>query len=323
MGIFNKKNEVETNITFEDTPSGKRKYNVLLDVVNSITETKPEVALALTENIPESPALYRVRGWAFAEIEDLENCIATFEKGWQKGDVGCGVYLHRLYRDLHLDEEKFLKLDSDLLPFFESKDISLVYAQVRLALKKNNYSAAINNVLGITFQQDSPTKNKYGATFYSVFMQLMEHLTNQLVPNIEKITEDDVEKVWEEVCDFFDTGITTAEGDALGWSPFIYFYQISEYIFREITEGNYGSASVLTELNEFYKNLIEQVDPPIPPRTFTTEEIWETLLKSLEHGDLHSIYAAGTIAEGNKSLKSEIKVYEDEFKSWNFERYLM
>ena len=89
MGIFNKKNEVETNITFEDTPSGKRKYNVLLDVVNSITETKPEVALALTENIPESPALYRVRGWAFADHlseNELSRMLYLFIKELDKVD---------------------------------------------------------------------------------------------------------------------------------------------------------------------------------------------------------------------------------------------
>lgn len=322
MGIFNRKNEIDTNITFDDSPAGKRKYNVLLDVVNSIAETKPELALKLSENIPQSPSLIRMRGWAYSELEDLENCLSTFKQGWLVGDVSCGVYLHRLYRELNLDPAEFLKLDRELNPYFESRDISFLYAQIRLAIRKKDFSAAFNNILAITFEEGKATVDKYGATFYSIFTYFMEDMTLSLVPNIEKMTEDDLEKTWEEICNFFDTGIRTAEGNPLGWHPIMYFNQVADYLFREIAEGNYGSASALFEFNEFYESLIAQFDPPIPPRTFTKDEIWDCLLKALEQGNLHAIYSARAFAKENKYPTSQLKIYEDEFKSWNFEKYL-
>jgi hypothetical protein len=322
MGIFRRNNQVETKITFEDTPAGKRKYNVLLDVVNAIAEEKPDLALTLTENIPTSPSLLRIRGWAYAELEDLDNCLSTFRKGWNEGDVACGVYLHRLYRDLNLDQEIFSSIDSSLQKYFDSRDIQFMYAQLRLAFKGKNYSAAINNALGITFEKEKPTVSKYGATFYSIFVQLMQDLTLANVSDPAKMTDTDLEIVWQQINEFFDSGIKTAEGDSLGWNPFLYFGQIAEYIFREIEDGNFGSASVLPEFNEFYLNLIEDLDPPIPPRTFTTEEIWNALLKSLNQGDLHSIYIAEDFAEANGLPIQELKIYKDEFDSWGFEKYL-
>ena len=67
---------------------------------------------------------------------------------------------------------------------------------------------------------------------------------------------------------------------------------------------------------------VQQLDPPKPPRTFSKDFIWEAILNSLERGSLNAILFARDFAKANRFPVSEIKKYEDEFKSWNLERYL-
>ena len=323
MGIFGKKaKSVNAEIIVDAFPAEQRKLNVLMGVANTVYQDKPEVALELTESLEGHPDLHKVRGWAYAEKEDLPNALKEFEKGFAMGDIGCGIYLHRLLRDHSDDDARFNEIDQKLVPYFKARNVRLMYAQARLALNKKDYESAITNFLSIMHEKDQPTVNMYGGTFFNTFLMLSADKADKVAKNPEEPTVEEVEEAWELVNDFFEKDLKTAEGSPLEWTPFLYFYSCAEYLFREIEEGNYQSAIFLDEFNEFYLELIQQLDPPKPPRTFSKDFIWEAILNSLERGSLNAILFARDFAKANRYPVSEIKKYEDEFKSWNLERYL-
>ena len=51
------------------------------------------------------------------------------------------------------------------------------------------------------------------------------------------------------------------------------------------------------------------------------EFIWNTLLKSLEHGSVSALECAREFAENNGFPVKEVEKYEEEFKAWGFDAY--
>jgi hypothetical protein len=323
MGIFGKKaKSTNMEIALGGFSAEQRKLNVLMGVANAVCQEKPEVTLELTESLESHPDLHKVRGWAYAEKEDLPNALKEFEKGFALGDIGCGIYLHRLLRDHSDDEARFKQIERKLVPYFKARNVRLMYAQARLALNKKDYESAITNFLSIMHEKGQPTVDLYGGTFFNTFLMLSAEKADKVTKNPDEPTVEEVEEAWEHVQDFFEKDLKTAEGSPLGWTPFLYFFSMADYLFREIEEGNFQSAIFLDEFNKFYVELIQQLNPPKPPRTFSKDFIWEAILKSLERGSLNSILYARDFAKANSFPVSEIKKYEDEFNSWGYNKYL-
>lgn len=293
-----------------------------MDLANALVTEDPDLALELISGVDKHPELHKVRGWAYAEKEELAKAIQEFEKGFNEGNVGCGIYLHRLLRDVANDEVHFRKVEAQLIPYFESRDVALLYAQARLAMRKKDYNSAITNMITIVRQVDQPTVDLYGGSFFNAFRLLSLDFADKVAKDPENPTEEELESSWELVLNFFDSDLKTAEGSPLEWNPFFYFFDVAEYLFREIKEGNYRSASILDEFNDLYLELMEQLNPPKPPRTFTKDFIWKAMLKSLEKGDLFTILMARDFATANGFSVSEIEKYEEEFEAWGLGKYI-
>jgi len=323
MGIFGKKSSRSfVSDGFDETPIGQRKLNVVMDLASSLVVGNPDLSLELIAGVQKHPELHKVRGWAYAEKEELSNALDEFQKGFDEGNIGCGIYLHRLLRDVANDEVRFHKVEAQLLPYFESKNVSLMYAQARLALRKKDYESAITNMITIMRQADQPTVDLFGGSFFNAFRLLSQDFAEKVSKDPENPTEEELETSWELILNFFDSDLKTAEGHPLQWNPFFYFFDVAEYLFREIEEGNYRSASLLHEFNDLYMGLMEELSPPKPPRTFTKDFIWQTMLKSLEKGDLYTILMAVDFAKENGFSATEVKQYEDEFNEWGLSKYL-
>jgi hypothetical protein len=322
MGIFSKKvKSFNPEVAGVATSEEQRKLNVLMGVANALCQIKPDITLELTDSVESHPDLHKIRGWAYAEKEDLPGALEEFAKGFELGDIGCGVYLHRLLRDHTNDVARFNEVEKQLVPYFKARNVRLMYAQARLALDKKDYESAFTNFLSIMHEKDQPTVDFYGGTFFNVFMTLSAHISDKVAKNPEKPTDEEIKEAWDQVYDFFEIDLLTAEGSSLGWSPFMYFYSVAEYLFREIEEGNYQSAIFLDEFNGFYVEFIDELNPPKRPKTFTKDFMWETILKSLEKGSLNSVLFARDFAKRNGYPVSEIKKYEDEFKAWGYKKY--
>lgn len=322
MGIFGKKSINFVSDGFDETPISQRKLNVVMDLANSLLTEDPDLALELISGVDKHPELHKVRGWAYAEKEELAKALEEFDKGFNEGHVGCGIYLHRLLRDVANDEVHFRKVEAQLIPYFESRDVAFMYAQARLALRKKDYNSAITNMITIMGQVDQPTVDLYGGSFFNAFRLLSQDFAEKVAKDPENPTEEELESSWELVLHFFDSDLKTVEGSPLEWNPFFYFFDVAEYLFREIEEGNYRSASILNEFNDLYLELIEQLNPPKPPRTFTKDFIWQAMLKSLEKGDLFTILMARDFAIANGFSVSEIEKYEAEFEAWGLRKYV-
>lgn len=322
MGIFGQKSRNFVSDRFDETPIGQRKLNVVMDLANALVTEDPDLALELISGVDKHPELHKVRGWAYAEKEELAKAIQEFEKGFNEGHVGCGIYLHRLLRDVANDEVHFRKVEAQLIPYFESRDVAFLYAQARLAMRRKDYNSAITNMITIMSQVDQPTVDLYGGSFFNAFRLLSQDFADKVAKDPENPTEEELESSWELVLNFFDSDLKTAEGSPLEWNPFFYFFDVAEYLFREIEEGNYRSASILDEFNDLYLELMEQLNPPKPPRTFTKDFIWKAMLKSLEKGDLFTILMARDFATANGFSVSEIEKYEEEFEAWGLGKYI-
>jgi hypothetical protein len=323
MGIFGKKSSKSfVSEGFDDSPKGQRKLSIVMDLANSLLVGNPDLSLELIAGVQKHPELHKVRGWAYSEKEELSKALEEFEKGFDEGHVGCGIYLHRLLRDVAKDEVRFHKVEAQLLPYFESKNVSFMYAQARLALRKKDYESAIGNMITIMRQTDQPTVDLFGGSFFNAFRLLSQDFAEKVSKDPENPTEEEFQRSWELILNFFDNDLKTAEGHPLGWNPHYYFFDVAEYLFREIEEGNYGSASLLNEFNKLYVELMQELNPPKPPRTFTKDFIWQAILVSLEKGDLFTILMAGDFAKENRFPTSEIKQYEDEFNEWGLRKYL-
>jgi hypothetical protein len=293
-----------------------------MDLANSLLVGNPDLSLELIAGVQKHPELHKVRGWAYAEKEELSKALEEFEKGFAGGHVGCGIYLHRLLRDVAKDEAHFHKVEAQLVPYFDSRNVSLMYAQARLAMRKKDYESAITNMITIMRQTDQPTVDLFGGSFFNAFRLLSQYFAEKVTKDPENPTEEELDESWNLVLNFFDNDLKTAEGSPLGWNPFFYFFDVAEYLFREIEEGNYRSASLLEEFNNLYVELIQELNPPKPPRTFTKDFIWQTMLKSLEQGDLFTILMAGDFAKENRFPASEVKRYEDELDEWGLRKFL-
>jgi hypothetical protein len=197
-----------------------------------------------------------------------------------------------------------------------------MYAQARLAMRKKDYESAITNMVTIMHQTDQPTVDLFGGSFFNAFRLLSQNFAEKVTRDPENPTEEELEESWNLVLNFFHNDLKTAEGSPLEWNPFFYFFEVAEYLFREIEEGNYRSASLLDEFNNLYVELMQELNPPKPPRTFSKDFIWQTMLKSLEKGDLFTILMAGDFAKENRFPASEIKQYEDELNDWGLRKYL-
>jgi hypothetical protein len=323
MGIFGKKSSKSfVSDGFDDSPKGQRKLSIVMDLANSLLVGNPDLSLELIAGVQKHPELHKVRGWAYAEKEELSKALEEFEKGFDEGHVGCGIYLHRLLRDVAKDEDRFHKVEAQLLPYFESKNVSFMYAQARLALRKKDYESAIGNMITIMRQTDQPTVDLFGGSFFNAFRLLSQDFAEKVSKDPENPTEEEFQSSWELILNFFDNELKTAEGHPLEWNPFFYFFDVAEYLFREIEEGNYRSASLLDEFNNLYVELMQELNPPKPPRTFTKDFIWQAILKSLEKGDLFTILMAGDFAKENGFPASGIKQYEDELNEWGLRKYL-
>jgi hypothetical protein len=323
MGIFGKKSSTSfVSDGFDDSPKGQRKLSIVMDLANSLLVGNPDLSLELIAGVQKHPELHKVRGWAYAEKEELSKALEEFEKGFAGGHVGCGIYLHRLLRDVAKDEAHFHKVEAQLAPYFDSRNVSLMYAQARLAMRKKDYESAITNMITIMRQTDQPTVDLFGGSFFNAFRLLSQYFAEKVTKDPENPTEEELDESWNLVLNFFDNDLKTAEGSPLGWNPFFYFFDVAEYLFREIEEGNYRSASLLEEFNNLYVELIQELNPPKPPRTFTKDFIWQTMLKSLEQGDLFTILMAGDFAKENRFPASEVKRYEDELDEWGLRKFL-
>ena len=323
MGIFGKKSSKSfVSDGFDDSPKGQRKLSIVMDLANSLLVGNPDLSLELITGVQKHSELHKVRGWAYAEKEELSKAIEEFEKGFDEGHVGCGIYLHRLLRDVAKDEAGFHKVEAQLVPYFESKNVSFMYAQARLALRKKDYESAIGNMITIMRQTDQPTVDLFGGSFFNAFRLLSQDFAEKVSKDPENPTEEEIQRSWELILNFFDNDLKTAEGNPLEWNPYYYFFDVAEYLFREIEEGNYRSASLLDEFNTLYVELMQELNPPKPPRTFTKDFIWQALLASLEKGDLFTILMAGDFAKENGFPASEIKEYENEFNDWGLRKYL-
>lgn len=322
MGIFGKKSINFVSDGFDETPIGKRKLNVVMDFANSLLTEDPDRALELIAGVDKHPELHKVRGWAYAEKEELTKALEEFEKGFNEGHVGCGIYLHRLLRDVANDEVHFRKVEAQLIPYFESRDVAFLYAQARLAMRKKDYNSAITNMITIMRQVDQPTVDLYGGSFFNAFRLLSQDFAEKVSKDPENPTEEEFQRSWELILNFFDNDLKTAEGNPLEWNPYYYFFDVAEYLFREIEEGNYRSASLLDEFNTLYVELMQELNPPKPPRTFTKDFIWQAILKSLEHGDGFTLVMARDFAKANGFSVSEIEKYEAEFEAWGLRKYV-
>jgi len=322
MGIFGKKSINFVSDGFDETPIGKRKLNVVMDFANSLLTQDPDRALELIAGVDKHPELHKVRGWAYAEKEELTKALEEFEKGFNEGHVGCGIYLHRLLRDVANDEVHFRKVEAQLIPYFESRDVAFLYAQARLAMRKKDYNSAITNMITIMRQVDQPTVDLYGGSFFNAFRLLSQDFAEKVSKDPENPTEEEFQRSWELILNFFDNDLKTAEGNPLEWNPYYYFFDVAEYLFREIEEGNYRSASLLDEFNTLYVELMQELNPPKPPRTFTKDFIWQAILKSLEHGDGFTLVMARDFAKANGFSVSEIEKYEAEFEAWGLRKYV-
>ena len=322
MGIFGKKSINFVSDGFDETPIGKRKLNVVMDFANSLLTQDPDRALELIAGVDKHPELHKVRGWAYAEKEELTKALEEFEKGFNEGHVGCGIYLHRLLRDVANDEVHFRKVEAQLIPYFESRDVAFLYAQARLAMRKKDYNSAITNMITIMRQVDQPTVDLYGGSFFNAFRLLSQDFAEKVSKDPENPTEEEFQRSWELILNFFDNDLKTAEGNPLEWNPYYYFFEVAEYLFREIEEGNYRSASLLDEFNTLYVELMQELNPPKPPRTFTKDFIWQAMLKSLEHGDGFTLVMARDFAKANGFSVSEIEKYEAEFEAWGLRKYV-
>ena len=322
MGIFGKKSINFVSDGFDETPIGKRKLNVVMGFANSLLTEDPDLALELIAGLDKHPELHKVRGWAYAEKEELAQALEEFEKGFNEGHVGCGIYLHRLLRDVANDEVHFRKVEAQLIPYFESRDVAFLYAQARLALRKKDYNSAISNMITIMSQVDQPTVDLYGGSFFNAFRLLSQDFAEKVSKDPENPTEEEFQRSWELILNFFDNDLKTAEGNPLEWNPYYYFFEVAEYLFREIEEGNYQSASLLDEFNTLYVELMQELNPPKPPRTFTKDFIWQAILKSLEHGDGFTLVMARDFAKANGFSVSEIEKYEAEFEAWGLRKYV-
>lgn len=322
MGIFGKKSINFVSDGFDETPIGQRKLNVVMDFANSLLTEDPDLALELIAGVDKHSELHKVRGWAYAEKEELAKALEEFEKGFNEGHVGCGIYLHRLLRDVANDEVHFRKVEAQLIPYFESRDVAFLYAQARLALRKKDYNSAISNMITIMSQVDQPTVDLYGGSFFNAFRLLSQDFAEKVSKDPENPTEEEFQRSWELILNFFDNDLKTAEGNPLEWNPYYYFFEVAEYLFREIEEGNYRSASLLDEFNTLYVELMQELNPPKPPRTFTKDFIWRAILKSLEHGDGFTLVMARDFAKANGFSVSEIEKYEAEFEAWGLRKYL-
>ncbi len=323
MGIFTKKVDVRFDPnTFHDTPEGRRKLNVVMDLANSLIEEDPDLALELIAGVKMHPDLHKIRGWAYAEKEELPKALEEFQNGFDLGNISCGVYLHRLLRDFSDDEDRFQNVETQLLPYLQSRNVSFMYAQARLALRKKDFVSAITNMISIMHEKDQATVDLFGGSFFSAFRLLSLDFAEKETKDLENPTEDELERSWNQINNFFENELKTSDGNSLEWDPFLYFFMVAEYLFREIEEGNYRSASILDEFNDLYVDLIQQLDPPEPPKTFSKDFIWEVTLKSLEKGDLYSILMARSFAKVNGFPVSEIKRYEDEFTNWGLRKYV-
>jgi hypothetical protein len=323
MGIFGKKSSTSfVSDGFDDSPKGQRKLSIVMDLANSLLVGNPDLSLELIAGVQKHPELHKVRGWAYAEKEELSKALEEFEKGFAGGHVGCGIYLHRLLRDVAKDEAHFHKVEAQLVPYFDSRNVSLMYAQARLAMRKKDYESAITNMITIMRQTDQPTVDLFGGSFFNAFRLLSQYFAEKVTKDPENPTEEELDESWNLVLNFFDNDLKTAEGSPLGWNPFFYFFDVAEYLFREIEEGNYRSASLLEEFNNLYVELIQELNPPKPPRTFTMDFIWQAMLKSLEKGDLFTILMASDFAKENGFPASEVKRYEDELDEWGLRKFL-
>jgi len=323
MGIFGKKSSKSfVSDGFDDSPKGQRKLSIVMDLANSLLVGNPDLSLELIAGVQKHPELHKVRGWAYAEKEELSKALEEFEKGFDEGHVGCGIYLHRLLRDVAKDEVRFHKVEAQLLPYFESKNVSFMYAQARLALRKKDYESAITNMITIMRQADQPTVDLFGGSFFNAFRLVSQDFAEKVTKDPENPTEEELDESWNLVLNFFSNDLKTAEGHPLEWNPFFYFFDVAEYLFREIEEGNYRSASLLDEFNNLYVELMQELNPPKPPRTFSKDFIWQTMLKSLEKGDLFTILMAGDFAKENGYSASEVKPYEDELDEWGLRKFL-
>jgi hypothetical protein len=323
MGIFGRKSDNNIDLSaFDDTPVGRRKLNVLMQIAIHVRSDRPDVTLEITANVTNHPDLYRIRGWAYAEKEDLPQALAEFEKGFARGEIDCGVYLHRLLRENSDDHIRFDEIGAQLLPYYQAKNFRLMYAQARLANEKKDYESAITNAISIMEEKNQPTVGLWGTVFYGFFSQMSQEITEKISKKPLKPTDDELQKSWDAIMKFFESELKTAEGGPLGWNPYFYIFAVAEYLFREIEEGDPSSAPFLDDFNDFYVGLMKELDPPKPPKTFSKDFIWETMLQALEKGSLYAILGAKDFAKANGFPVSEVKKYEEEFKLWGFEKFL-
>jgi hypothetical protein len=298
-----------------------RRLNLLIEIASMLAFMDPEEALKMTADVQDHPRLHRVRGWALLNADRFDDAIAEFEQGFSEGDVACGVYAHRKLREDGRDPEKFDDLETALVPYFNGRNVQLMYSQMMLALDNEDFNSAFTNAITILTSPNKPTVDSYGSTFFSLFTGLLQVLGERYVKNPESPTEEEMQKTWDALNDFFFTELKTAEGNSLEWIPLFYLSSIADYLFREIEEGHYGSAYVLAEFNEMYEEMIDQIDPPKRPETFSNEFIWNALLKSLEHGSVSALECAREFAENNGFPVKEVEKYEEEFKAWGFDAY--
>lgn len=322
MALFSKKVE----INFEDAlvkvhSPEERRLNTQVLLAAHYSQLKPELALELLEDVTDHPILWRTRGWCYATLEDLTASIASFERGFALGDVRCGVYAHRLIRDHTSDREKLETIQIQLKPFFEGRDPDLLMAQAKLSLEVDNTRAAISNHL--TYMCGEEFCEGAAITIFATFRGLYETISTQLMKNPEEPSDEEAQAVEDALNHFFEEELRTAEGDPIGWPYFIYLVNLGTCLERELENGDFQSAGMLPEFTPIYEWAIDSFDPPIRPKIYSVEEIAKALINSIDRGNIYALHEfAPNFFEENNLDQSILKKYQNEFKSWGFNKYL-
>jgi hypothetical protein len=323
MGIFSKKKAIDLSSVIErPTPANERRIAMLMQVAAMNATVSPELSLEIMQDLPSHPQIWRTKGWCYATLEDLDKALEAFDAGFAAGDVRCGVYGHRLLREHSSDEARFHAMEDALAPYFRSRDNELLLAQAVLSVTKGDFVAAFTNYC--TFVSgDTNYAAGAGAAMFRAYQALIEEILDRTVSDRENVSEEETEAWFEAIDNFFDEEIKTAEGEGLGWNNFFFVVFMARAVERELKAGIYESASVLPTLNQLYQEMIEMINPPKHPETFSVEEIARALLLAIDKGDIFALVdAAPAFFEENDIPLDLIKKYQDEFEEWGFTQYL-
>ena len=323
MGIFSKKKEIDLNNVIDNpTSPEERRINMLMHLASIWTQTQTGVSLEIMRGIESHPLLWRTKGWCYAALEDLDKSLECFEAGFAAGDIRCGVYAHRLLREHTNDRERFEAMEIALEPYFRNRDNELLLAQAHLSLVKEDYVAAFTNYTTFVSGETNYSPGGIGSVFRA-YQSLIEYKFNEITSDIYKVSDEQKEAWFTSLDYFFSDEIKTAEGEGLGWHNFIFIALMTSSIEREIKAGHFGSAHVLPELIAIYQEMIDLVDPPKRPETFSVDEITNALLIAIDKGNIFAlINDAPIFFEENQISLKVLKKYQDELEEWGINRYL-